>query len=290
MVEFSDRAWIEPLLRAGAQRGAEYCFGNVFMWSYSSRFRVAQVEGMFTGRYDRGTHSGYLFPSGSGDLKSCIEALMEDAGEWGLPLILYYASEEAISQLNELFPGRFTVCEDVNSADYIYETTELLELSGKRFHGKRNHISRFLERDWAFEPITPQNLPACMEMNKRWCKENDCAESKELSRELCAVSRALDNFFTLGLTGALLRVDGEVIAYTAGEPLTSDTFVIHIEKAFYDVQGAYPMINREFVRTLAPLYRYVNREDDAGVPGLRKAKQSYYPAFMQRKFTATYER
>ena len=85
------------------------------------------------------------------------------------------------------------------------------------------------------------------------------------------------------LTGGILRVNGEVVAFTIGEPICEDTFVVHIEKAFSDIQGAYPMINQQFVEHECMDYKYINREDDTGAEGLRKAKLSYRPAFLVEK-------
>lgn len=105
--------------------------------------------------------------------------------------------------------------------------------------------------------------------------------------ELCAVRNCFENFLALGLRGGLLRVDGRVVAYTMGLPLNSDTFIVHIEKAFSDVAGAYPMINREFAAHNCADFKYVNREDDVGDEGLRRAKLSYKPAILLEKFIVT---
>jgi len=97
--------------------------------------------------------------------------------------------------------------------------------------------------------------------------------------EMCVTLNALRLLEELKLTGGLIRVEGRVIAFAIGEPLNPDTFVVHIEKAFADIQGAYPIINQQFAANAAKDYLYVNREEDTGSEGLRKAKLSYRPDF-----------
>ena len=128
-------------------------------------------------------------------------------------------------------------------------------------------------------------------MNVQWCIQNKCLEDGHLTEEYCAVKRCFDHYDTLQLQGGLLRKDGEIIAYTMGEKLNSDTYVIHIEKAFSDIRGTYQMINREFAEVVHEKYPeiiYMNREEDVGQEGLRKAKLSYYPDDMEEKYQAKY--
>ncbi len=123
-------------------------------------------------------------------------------------------------------------------------------------------------------------------MSHEWCRQAGCSDDAELYDESCAVEQAFKHYDALGLTGGLLRAGGQVIAFTMGEALSEDTFVVHVEKAYYDIQGAYQMINQQFAQASMEGFRYVNREDDAGDEGLRKAKLSYYPAFFVEKSSA----
>ena len=184
---------------------------------------------------------------------------------------------------------------DRDGYDYLYEVERLAELGGKKLHAKRNHINRFVENNptWAYEEITPATLPECLEMDKEWYRrslqrEGD-AEERDLGDEGIALRTAMEHYEELGLEGGLIRVYGEVVAFTIGDRLSADTYDVHFEKAYGELQGAYAMINREFarwVRARHPEIRYLNREDDMGVEGLRKAKQSYYPDLMVEKHTA----
>ena len=174
-----------------------------------------------------------------------------------------------------------------NWADYIYKVSDLLELAGRKYQPKRNLISRFRNNnEWTYEDIDNGNIAECVAMNEEWCQRNGCNDEGSLQLEAGAVAAMLAHFCELGLCGGLLRVQGKVIAYTVGEPLSGDTFIVHIEKAFTEFQGAYQTINQQFLLHHAAGFQYVNLEDDAGDAGLRKAKLSYHPAFMQEKYIA----
>lgn len=120
-------------------------------------------------------------------------------------------------------------------------------------------------------------------MALKWRNENGCEEDEEKNAEMCVTLNALRLFEELELTGGVLKIDGKVAAFTLGEPITSDTFVVHIEKAFAEVPGAYTMINQQFVEHECRAFRYINREEDTGAEGLRKAKLSYRPVFLVEK-------
>ena len=127
-------------------------------------------------------------------------------------------------------------------------------------------------------------------MALRWRNDNGCNDDLEKNAEMCVTLNALRLFEELGLTGGVLRVDGEIVAFTIGEPVCSDTFVVHIEKAYAEIPGAYNMINQQFVEHECMDYTYVNREEDTGAEGLRRAKLSYRPVFLVEKGTVTEQR
>ena len=162
-------------------------------------------------------------------------------------------------------------------------------LAGKKLHGKRNHINKFKKtyEDWSYEPLSDENMEECFQMALKWRNENGCEDNPEKNAEMCVALNALRLYKEMGQVGGVLRVNKEVAAFTIGERLCDDTFVVHIEKAFADIDGAYPMINQQFVQHECMEYRYVNREDDAGSEGLRKAKLSYRPAFLEQKGIVT---
>ena len=177
----------------------------------------------------------------------------------------------------------------VQQGDYVYESEKLATLSGKKLHGKRNHINKFkqVNEDWSYEKITKENIEECFQMALQWRIENGCEADEEKNAEMCVTLNSLRLYEELELTGGLLRVNGKVVAFTLGEEVSDDTFVVHIEKAFAEIQGAYPMINQQFVEHECMKYKYINREEDTGAEGLRKAKLSYRPVFLVEKGTVT---
>ncbi len=286
-IVLEDKDWINELLSQCHYMSCEYCFGNHFIWKNAYDERVCRINDYYTVELsdDEGERGfSFLFPAGTGDLKPVIEELMEYCRSENLPFRLHSMPEEMVPEMERMFPGLFDFTVDRDYSDYIYTVEDLTNLAGKKYHGKRNHIARFKEGNWAFEPMGDDNFEECMEMNREWCRLNDCGRDEGIKTEQCAVRRSFKYFRELDFFGGLLRLDGKVVAYTIGERLNSDTVVVHIEKAFSDIQGAYPTINREFVANMCQNYRYVNREEDLGVEGLRRAKLSYQPAILLPKY------
>jgi hypothetical protein len=197
---------------------------------------------------------------------------------------------EGKAELETLYPDKFEFALERNSADYVYSAQSLKTLVGKKLSGKRNHINRFVENypEWVYEPLTEKNMAEAREMDDAWCRQAGCTDDDGLRKETCAVLQAFKNFFDLKMDGGLLRADGKVVAFSMGDPLNETTYHVHFEKAFAEVQGAYPMINKQFVIHNCENYLYVNREDDAGDEGLRKAKLSYVPLRLIEKYSAKY--
>lgn len=287
--ELSDQAWVSEIMRNSGELACEYCFGNLYMWSPIYQNTIAEYKGMFLAK--SGTEKpSYLFPCGNGDKKSALEALIKTAEFSGTPLELYSLTPKKVRELDCLMPGKFDFSPTREYFDYIYNTEDLVQLAGRRYHGKRNHISYFKKTfDWCYEPLTEQNMAACLQMNEIWEQNNMEKNPEEISNELVAIHRAFDHYFTLGFTGGVLRANGDIVAYTFGEAINETTFCIHVEKAFSDVRGAYPTINREFAANALSSYKLINREEDTGSEGLRRAKESYYPVVLLPKYQAVYK-
>ncbi len=286
-IEINDKEWVNPLLKLSDFRGAEYCFTNLFIWDGIYKSKIGRYKDFLLLRTgDEGEYS-YLYPAGRGDLKEVIDLLHEDANKSNSPFRLIGLTNESRDLLENIYPGRFNFKPVRDSFDYIYESEKLITLSGKKLQPKRNHLNYFTSNyNWSYEQLSSGMLGEILDFNHEWCRRIECNKYETLSWESCAVEKCLGNYNELNLTGGVLRVEGEIVAYTIGEVLNSDTVIVHIEKAFSDIRGAYPMINREFVSVLGKDFKYVNREDDIGDKGLRQAKESYYPIFMLEKFTA----
>ena len=292
-IELEDRELIDRYLEKKTYRSCELIFPNIYLWSrkYPTDFAVVEDALVFRGYSDEGETS-VTFPAGEPEqAHKAMDALIEWFEGHGDALRMHLVQRQEFELLDGWYPGKFQIAYDRDSADYVYETEKLTTLAGKKLHGKRNHINKFIESnpDWVYESIQEGNAEECFQMALKWRGEAGCEEDEEKRAEMCVTLNALRLFGELKLRGGLLRArpEGEVIAFTIGEPLNSDTFVVHIEKAFAEIQGAYPMINQQFVTHEAQDYQYVNREEDTGAEGLRKAKLSYHPAFLVEKGVVT---
>ena len=290
-IMLEDKEWVRDLLKESDYSGCHQNFGNLFAWSSVYNTHVARVNDLLVVKESIKGKDLFFYPAGRGDKRPALEKIMEYAEARGQKCKLTGLSPENMKELDALFPDVFTYKEVRDAFDYVYLLEKMADLKGKKLHGKRNHINAFIRNNpnWSFETITGDNLEECGLMNKKWCLEIGCKEDIDLYNENCATKVFLKNFSNLGLDGGLIRVEGEVIAYTLGEVLNSDTYVIHIEKALKSIQGAYTMINREFaqwVQSKYPHLTFINREEDMGLDGLRKAKKSYYPVKMEEKYLA----
>lgn len=269
-------------------RNCEFTFANNLLWEPFYKIRYAVVEDMlvFLSEDEKWSVS---CPVGGANLKKCVDTLTEYFYRIERPFRMHLVSPVQFEKLEAMYPGRFKVEYDRAAADYVYESGQLISLAGKKLHGKRNHINRFKENypDWSYERINADNAEECMEMAEAWKVHNGCPDKGAKHNEFCVTMNALKYMKELRLRGGLLRAGKRVVAFSIGEPCGEDMFVVHIEKAFADVQGAYPMINQQFVIHEAAEYKYINREEDAGEEGLRKAKLSYCPAFLMEKGIVT---
>lgn len=289
--ELADREIITHYFDHHTSRSCERTFANVYLWSRQYPVTWAIVEDALVFKSEDETHLSYAYPAGEPEhVKKALEVLMEYSKEKGFPFSLYNVTPDHFETLEAWYPGRFEIEYNRDIADYVYETEKLATLSGKKLHGKRNHINKFksmYEDRWSYEKLSKENIEDCFQMALKWRNENGCEDDPEKRGEICVTLNSLRLFEELKLTGGVLRIDGDVVAFTLGEPVCSDTFVVHIEKAFAEVQGAYPMINQQFVEHECMDYQYINREEDTGAEGLRKAKLSYRPVFMVEKGRVT---
>lgn len=268
-------------------QGCEFSVGNLYMWNQDNQLRYAIVDDHIVFCRESAQRMRYSLPMIGKSDRDLISLLIEQTKQAGKTFVLGSVTTVMKQTLEELFPDTFEFTSNRDYSDYIYLVEDLQNLKGKKFHGKRNHINQFLKQyAYTYEAMSTENIPECRAMNQKWKKQNDSGLTS-LETELRAVDIAFDHFDEFGFVGGLIRIDGEVVAFTIGEPLTRDTFVSHIEKAYHDIQGLYPMINQQFALHAMDGFTYVNREEDMGVEGLRKAKLSYNPVILLEKFEAT---
>ncbi len=183
---------------------------------------------------------------------------------------------------------RFSISPARQHFDYLYRSSDLIHLEGRKYHSKRNFINTFnQDYEYNYREIKPENVKECLDFQEAWCRYHRCEEDMGLMGEWSAVRRALQHLGELNLRGGIIVVDGKVQAYTLGEKLNEETAVIHIEKAHPEMRGLYTVINQQFCQHTWADVPFINREQDLGDEGLRAAKLSYHPTRMIEKFTVT---
>ncbi len=282
---------IKSALQNNQKRNCEMSPANTVLWArhYNTEIAFWEKEIIYRSRWFGREYSYSCNLLNATNPKRLFDKLVELADLEKHAFRMHCILKEEYEMIERWYPGKYQMDSRRQDSDYVYMREKLATLSGKKLHGKRNHIHRFEENypDWSYEPITDDNVEECARMAMKWCLQNCADEEQNWEYDKIDESKLVINAIrhrdALGMKGGALRAAGEIIAITLGEPLTQDTFVIHFEKAFSNVQGAYPMINREFVRNELEEYTYVNREEDLGDEGLRKAKLSYRPEFLIEK-------
>ncbi|MBE5872220.1 MAG: DUF2156 domain-containing protein [Lachnospiraceae bacterium] len=288
-ITLKDREWISEKYRQENRKGCENCFGNNYIWRKVYGVEVTEEEGCLLSRSKGQTGIIYSMPIGNGDKKSAIERLRSESAQRGEIFRMRNILEADRELLLKWFGDSVGFESNRDNFDYIYTVEKLTGLSGRKLHGKRNHIARFKEQnDWHYEPMHSENKKACLEMAYDWKQKNADKWNPDMETEFEVLTQAIELFESLHFQGGVLYVENRIVAFTVGEPLNEDTFVVHFEKAYADIQGAYPMINQQFVQHACQSYTYVNREEDTGAEGLRKAKLSYVPDILLEKSMAVF--
>ena len=280
-----DRALLDALFEREQPDVSELTFTNLFIWRHAYGLHLSRVNGalcLFSWRSDP-EDSFLLPPLQAEDGPAVVEAGLRHLRENGHDPKLCRVSEAQLERLR-ITGERFTIEEDRDHSDYVYSVRDLVDLPGNQFHDKRNHIAQFrAEHTFEYRPLTPDLVPACETLQDEWCDEKHCDLVATLRAESRAVKEALRHLDALGAVGGCVLAGGKVVAFALGEALNRDTVVIHIEKADPAFHGLYQLINQQFLEHQWRDYPYVNREQDMGVPGLRKAKQSYNPHHLVKK-------
>ncbi len=286
----ADKPMITDAVRRGGFRGADFNFNNMILWRSTYHPLVAKFGDGIIIMSGSLENPFYFCPIATGGLPSAIDAIIEDAERRGAKARIRGITDAELPEFMRFYGDTFEITADERSFDYIYSIDKLADLPGKKLHAKRTHINRFDEQnDWSFEPITADNIAECRAMCMDWMRIHTEKTGSSYSGEKKALASMFRNFDRLELDGGMIRSSGRVVAFSVGGVLAGDTYDIHFEKAYADIQGSYAVINREFaryVREKHPEIVYINREEDMGLPGLRKAKQSYYPDILLKKYTA----
>jgi hypothetical protein len=280
-ITLEDRPRIQKALAASDFRGCEYNFANNLAWRKGSNSKIAFYKDFYICAATDPAFS-CVNPAGEGDRKELINVLKKHADSLGQTLCITGVLEEQLAFFDENFHDEYTVSTNEDYYDYVYETADFQEFPGKKYHGKRNHLSRFLKSyNYSYEKLSEKDFDACIAFAAKQYDEKGDFDSGSAVVEQFAINTFFENFDYLEEQGGIIKIDGEIVAFSMGDRLNSDTFDVHVEKADTSFHGAYTAIASCFSKDVQTTY--LNREEDLGIEGLRKSKQSYYPVFQIKK-------
>lgn len=279
-IDIQDRQIYETHYRAGCRMGSDTSFVTSYAWanSFQTNLYIEEDAICMRGKSHKGDYY-FMLPTGAKNAEGMLRKLYAYCHDQNIPFTLRWLQKEELPFVEKLFPGKLSVSEVRDAAEYVYDTESLITLSGKKLHAKRNHVNAFRSAySYEIRPINTDNLTGARDFVLARCNSDE---------EKKAMIRLFDVYLPFSLIGMALYVSGQLVAVTIGENIGCETALIHLEKADTDFTGAYAAVNQLFIENFFSHTKYVNREEDMGIEGLRRAKLSYRPAFLLEKYTVT---
>lgn len=288
--EAEDEDWINSCIAVSGTMASDASFANIYLLRNKYSTKISRYKDFIIRKYSgKGARCGYTFPLGKGDVAKALAEIEKDAKECGERLQFAFITEEQKEVLENAMPARFCYSSDAGDSDYIYLRSELASLSGKAFHKKKNHFSKFVRTypDYKYYEIGACNIYDAQKVADAWYYEHLQDEDASQLAEYKAIKEALENFEELVLIGGIIYVNDSPCAMTIASKINENTVDVHFEKAVgeYALNGGYAAINKLFSEKLDGV-TWLNREEDIGIEGLRKAKLSYRPKIMLKKYSA----
>lgn len=288
-LEYTDRELIESYLGDYNFKTYEYSFLTLYMWRkmLNIEFSIIDDSLIIKKAYDK-IGSYFMQPVGykKEKLKDIIlklEAIKTKSGDF--KNLLRDVEYPFLNELREIFDRNIRCCEDVNNFDYIHNSEDLISLSGRKFHSKKNHYNQFINSyKYEIKDLNdPKVVQDCIELSRTWFYER-AEDDTFLEHELLAIEDVLPKSEMLGLKGIAVYVGDSIAGFAAGEKLNKDMAVIHFEKGDISFDGIYSFLGKTFVENYFIDVKYINRQEDMGVKGLRRAKRGYNPIKLERKY------
>lgn len=285
-IEIGDMSLLKELI--GKSENSTFNFTSLFMWAGGGKIQYDVFDGCLILFFHSRHHGvGCTYPLGNGNRQAAAERAFDFMKSQGRHPRFIFMTEEMAAECGAAFPNEFHIYSDRNNADYVYSTESLITLKGKKLHQKKNHLNAFLNTyDFQYERLGPENVNECVELFMNW-KRGQKNHGSGFSEE--ATVRLLTNLDKLGVTLGGIRVDGKLAAFSAGEPITDNMALIHIEYADVSIRGSFNIINQQFCQNEWSGFTFINREEDMGIEGLRKAKTAYRPVRMVEKYFTEYK-
>ena len=270
----SDREAMQAVTLNSGRRNCNYTFANLIGWQFLYKTEVCVLKDAVVLRFSYEGERAYMVCTSGNLTRELISELLTDS----CGKLTIYGLED--SQASALSAFKVQVEPLRDQYDYIYRRADLALLQGGHLQAKRNHVNRFRADNPGFEyrPLTPELFDECRRLTGIWQGEKEASDT--IDAERLVMETIFSNWDSLGMIGGSIFVNGRMVAFCYGAAVTHDTFDICVEKADRNIEGAFAIINQQFAAHLPEQYIYVNREEDMGIPGLRKAKLSYHPEIM----------
>ena len=253
---------------------SEFTFTNLYSWRSVYGFEVSILDSFIILK----SKKGYFIPLGDGDIKAVMKRIMDKSGN------IFIRAPETIKILfkNDTEIG---IEPDRDNSDYLFRVNDLVELHGRKYDGKRNLIKKFKgEHQYKFIEFSAGDISRCLEFEERWCSVKDCDSVEGLNNERNAIKEMVSNFSEFNLIAGAIEINNAILGLAIGERLNPDTIVMHVLKADPNTPGLYQVMMHEFLEKRGGVFEYVNLEQDLGIEGLRKSKESYHPIRMVDKY------
>ncbi len=288
-VKIEDKILINSFLHQYHHNSLEYLFTTLFAWQEGYGFEWdIFVDKWLILKSTFENRTACFCPLGPNkNVGEALQAISEWFEAQGLPLTYTEVLEEDLVVFKNFYAGqKFEIVPRRDLANYVYQIKNLIALKGNIYKEKRNHISHFCKicPDWKFLPIDADTLPLCKDELKIWFEQKHRFNDSGIIIEKQAIDKIFNNLADLDCFGFCLVCDDKVVAFTLGEALTKDTAAILLEKANKDLRGAFAMIHKLYLEASWQKFTFVNRGEDLGDPGLKKAKESYQPSQMVMKY------
>lgn len=263
-------------------------FMNIYSYQFRYHTEVALWRRHLVFRFLADGHVAYMALIDPADVPALLDVLLSESDRGGYPFLLMGLCENMIPLIEQARPGYFVFTYDRDYCDYIYSRETLEKLAGKKLQPRRNFVNRFRKKypDYEYRALTPDDFPACLEIDKRWIQRKSNGEvDEEDNAERQSIKRVFSQWDKLNGRGGVIYLKGDLVAFTFGAEISPEIFDVCVEKASPLYEGSYAIINQEFVSHLPQQYLHINREEDLGIEGLRKVKLSYRPEILLKKYS-----
>ena len=289
-----DKPSFDRVLEKLQPETSDLTFTNLFMWQDSYQIYTRYMEDadywLLLAKPQNKWNPFFLPPVGDWTDREKLERVLKFMDHWACEerfnLSLRRVPKRLAEGLYQIDPS-LSLREDRRTFDYLYKSEDLVKLAGRNYHGKRNHLNQFQRKyNWEYQRMDSEILRECLMLDAEWCNiKNALRTDDNLDDEERAIAMVIQNYQDLGVVGGVIRIDGRIQAIAVGEMLNKNTAVIHIEKGNTEFEGIYAAINQQFASGEWANVEFINREEDMGLEGLRKAKLSYHPAQLIEKFS-----